>query len=57
MPPGLVVKPVKGADGLFEMRWASDGRATFRYGKGRPGEPHIIWCRVGTHDIFKSPDD
>lgn len=56
MPPGLVVKPVQGSSGVFEMRWAPDGRATFRYGRGAPGDPKIIWLRIGGHEIFKSPD-
>lgn len=35
------------------MTWGSDGRALFRYGDAkRPGERHVIWHRVGTHDIF-----
>jgi hypothetical protein len=38
------------------MTWAADGRATFEYGQEiRPGEPHIIWRRIGTHDIFRQP--
>lgn len=53
---GLRVKGVKGAPGVFEMTWAPDGRATFEFGPElREGEPHIIWRRVGTHDIFGSP--
>jgi hypothetical protein len=53
---GLRVKPVQGTDGIFEMTWADDGRATFEFGKEvKPGETHIIWRRVGTHDIFKQP--
>lgn len=39
--------------GVNEMTWAPDSRATWQYGKEiRPGEPHIIWRRVGTHAIF-----
>lgn len=54
--PGLRVKGVQGADGVFEMTWAPDGRATFEFGPElREGEPHIVWRRVGTHDIFGSP--
>jgi hypothetical protein len=50
---GLRVKGVKGAPGIFEMTWADDGRATFSYGDPvHEGEPHIVWRRVGTHDIF-----
>ncbi len=53
---GLRVKGVRGAGGVFEMAWGEDGRATFEYGKQiRPGEPHIVWRRCGTHDIFGAP--
>lgn len=30
--PSLRVKGVQGYPGVFEMTWAGDGRATFRYG-------------------------
>jgi hypothetical protein len=55
--PGLRVKAVQDApSGVFEMTWAPDGRATFEYGpERRPGEPHIVWRRVGTHDVFRRP--
>ena len=54
--PGLRVKGVKSAPGVFELTWAPDGRATWSYGGEKvPGEPHIIWRRIGTHDIFKNP--
>jgi hypothetical protein len=53
---GLRVRGVQGAEGIFEMTWAGDGRATFEYGPTvREGEPHVIWRRVGTHDIFGNP--
>ncbi len=53
---GLRIKGVKGASGIFEMTWADDGRATFQYGEEvRPGELHVIWRRVGTHDVFQTP--
>jgi hypothetical protein len=51
--PGLRVKGVQGAEGVFEMTWADDGRATFEYGSAvREGETHIVWRRIGRHDIF-----
>lgn len=55
--PGLRVKGVRGARAaVYEMTWAPNGRATFEYGaEQRRGEPHIIWRRVGTHDIFRRP--
>jgi hypothetical protein len=53
---GLRVKGVQGAPGIFELTWAPDGRATWQYGEERtPGDPHIIWRRVGTHEIFRAP--
>ncbi len=54
MPAGLRVKRVQGTDADFEMTWAPDGRAMFRYGvEMSPGDPHIVWLRIGTHDIFE----
>lgn len=52
----LRVKKMEGADGIWELTWAPDGRATFEYGDPvKDGHPHIRWRRVGTHDIFKRP--
>lgn len=55
--PGLRVKPMQGAPGIFEMTWGrADGRATFQYGKElREGDPHIIWRRIGGHEVFANP--
>ena len=54
--PSLRIKTVQGHPGVFEMTWAGDGRATFHYGQlRRPGEAHIIWRRIGRHDILKHP--
>lgn len=53
---GLRVKGVEAVLNVFEMTWAPDGRATFSYGKQqRPGEPHVIWRRIGTHEVFRQP--
>jgi hypothetical protein len=53
---GLRVKAVHGAQGVFEMTWAPDGRTTFEYGEEQiRGKPHVIWRRVGSHDVFRSP--
>lgn len=52
---GLRVKGVQGSKGVYEMTWAENGRATFSYGTSiRAGEPHVIWRRVGKHDILGS---
>jgi len=57
--PGLRVKRVKrvkGTDHVFETTWAPNGRATWQYGpEVAKGEPHVIWRRIGTHDIFSPP--
>lgn len=51
--PGLRIKGYQGENSIFEITWAPDGRALFRFGdEVRPGDPHIEWLRIGTHDIF-----
>ena len=53
---GLRIKGVQGQEGVYEMTWADDGRATFAYGTSpNEGDVHIIWRRVGSHDIFQDP--
>jgi hypothetical protein len=40
---GLRIKSFQGLDGAFEMTWAPDGRALFRYGEPHhPGDKHVI---------------
>jgi hypothetical protein len=53
--PGLRVKGVQGAPGVFEMTWAPNGRATFEYGVSTGSGAHVIWRRIGTHDILAVP--
>ena len=53
---GLRVKRVQGRAGVWEMTRADDGRASFAYGDSRrPGDPHIIGLRIGTHEFVKNP--
>jgi hypothetical protein len=53
---GLRVDGIEGTNGVFEMTWARDGRATFEYGdRGRPGDAHVVWRRIGSHSIFSNP--
>lgn len=53
---GLRVKGVRGAPGVFELTWARDGRATFSYGRSVVAdEPHVVWRRIGTHEILRRP--
>lgn len=55
-PPGLRVHRVQRHEGVWELTWAPDGRATFNYGpEVHPGEPHVIWRRIGDHSILSDP--
>ncbi|MET9055701.1 hypothetical protein ABZW50_31610 [Streptomyces bacillaris] len=54
---GLRIKQVSGFPGIYEPTWSMgtgpEGRATFEYGTAvRPGTPHVIWRRIGTHNIL-----
>jgi hypothetical protein len=53
----LRVRPLGGHPGIYEMTWEMpSGRATFEYGSAIiPGERHIIWRRIGGHEIFVNP--
>ena len=52
----LRVKQVRGTDSVWEMSWDYDGRATFEYGESSiEGKMHVIWRRIGTHDVFGRP--
>ena len=54
--PSLRLKGVRSARGVYELTWAVNGRATFHYGPSvLPGEPHVIWRRIGTHEILRAP--
>ena len=53
---GLRVRAFHNIPGAFEMRWSDEGRALFKYGTSpHQGDTHIIWLRVGTHDIYDHP--
>ncbi len=52
-PAALRVKRVQGTAAVWELTYVADGRATFSYGdEVVRGEPHVIWRRVGTHDVL-----
>jgi hypothetical protein len=53
----LRVSVLSGHPGIWEMTWdMPNGRATFMYGPERlPGELHIIWRRIGGHEVYNNP--
>ena len=54
--PGLRVKRVQATADVWEVTSAPDGRATWQYGPPRrEGEAHVVWRRVGTHDVLRRP--
>jgi len=55
--PALRVKRVQGTEGIWEISWAADGRATFRYGAEIVADqPHIVWLRIGKHAILEDTE-
>ncbi len=55
-PAHLGVKPMVGRTPvIMEFRWAADGRCTGEYGRLRQGKIHVIWRRIGTHEIYGDP--
>jgi hypothetical protein len=53
--PGLRVKGVRTAPGVFEMTWAPDGRVTFEISATRGKGLHVVWRRIGDHSILDRP--
>lgn len=52
----LRMNPVQGHEGVFELTFAPDGRATFHFGAALiAGDRHVVWRRTGTQDIFRNP--
>jgi hypothetical protein len=50
------VKRVEGTPNVWGMTFAPDGRATWQYADDpAEGDPHVVWRRVGTHDVVRSP--
>lgn len=53
---GFRIKRFRRQDEIWEFSYEGNGRALFMYGASPiPGETHIIWLRIGTHEIFKQP--
>lgn len=55
-PPELRIKRVQGVGDVWELTFSGDGRATFAYGPAElEGETHVVWRRIGTHDVLSDP--
>jgi hypothetical protein len=67
-PPGdpgeSLVRELEGHRGFYELRFGGGVSAIYTFGEAvRRGQPHVIWCRVGTdddldkHPVFCNPAD
>jgi hypothetical protein len=57
-PRSLRVKGVQGHPGVYELSFGAGGRATFAYGdEVVPGEPHVIWRRIGDRGGAEHPGE
>ena len=59
-PPGdlgePLVREIKDHPGFFEVRFAGGIRAIDTFGPAvRPGQAHLIWCRIGTDEALDKP--
>jgi hypothetical protein len=59
-PPGAwgepLVRELKDHPGFYELRFSTGARAIYTFGTAiRRGQPHVIWCRIGTDDALDMP--
>ena len=55
-PGEPLVRELKEHKGFFELRFAADARAIYTFGEAvRRGQPHVIWCRIGSDDALEKP--
>jgi hypothetical protein len=55
-PARLSVKAMQGQRNIKELAWAPDGRCTWEYGTPVvTGRAHVIWRRIGSHEIYSDP--
>jgi hypothetical protein len=48
-----MVQELRQHPGFFELRFDRDARAIYTFGRAlRNGQPHVIWCRVGSDDAL-----
>jgi hypothetical protein len=59
-PPGdfgePLVRELTEHPGFYELRFAADTRAIYTFGQAiRRGQPHVVWCRIGSNDALDQP--
>jgi hypothetical protein len=54
LPGEPLVKLLVRLGRVYELRFDGDGRATFTLTR-REGQPHVIWRRIGSHDVLREP--
>jgi hypothetical protein len=59
-PPGEpgepLVRELRDHPGFFEMMLGEGARAIYTFGQAvRWGQPHVIWCRIGSGDALVEP--
>jgi hypothetical protein len=59
-PPGdagePLVRELREHPGYYELRFARDTRAVYTFGQAiRRGQPHVVWCRIGTDAALDQP--
>jgi hypothetical protein len=55
-PGEPLVQALADHPGFFELRFGVDARAIYTFGQAvRHGQPHVIWCRVGTDGALDMP--
>jgi hypothetical protein len=51
-----LVRELADHPGYFELRFGEATRAIYTFGQAvRPGQPHVIWCRIGSDDALDKP--
>lgn len=53
---GPIVRELENHPGYFELRFGTGTRAIYTFGQAvRRGQPHVIWCRIGSDDALDKP--
>ncbi|MGH2409666.1 MAG: hypothetical protein ACRDGS_04760 [Chloroflexota bacterium] len=54
--PGLGIRQMTNHPGIYEFHFSRRGGATFHYGsEDRGKEAHVVYRRVGGHEIYRQP--